>query len=579
MFGSCLNPQRVFNSSLGEYLSVPCGHCEYCRKIRERVWARRLELHAKSSGYVLFFTLTYSNQFLPKVYYDEKGIVTDFVYSSERVVFNRHSRTYSQTQQIIHSDEFNGTSVFEHTPTGIIRPPHFVYRRLNDKAHTPLFDRTNSFAISYPKDFQNFIKRCRINLSRYYSDGSFDPSFTYFGVSEYGPRTYRPHFHGLLFFRSCPPDVDALLRVLSKSWSKSPSTKVGKEFEPVRTKTQSAKYVSKYVCKDTTLPNVLLSPEFCTRTFKSISIPLGSQSFDIADIPSIFSKGTLLYDSLYYNKETCCFEPYKCSFPSCSWHRVFPKLFGRRLLSVSLLRSCFDRIFQYRHDPSGLPNLVKEFSKKYPFGYVVDLLNDNVVDEHISRYHGFSDPFDFPFLHQYHISKRSLPLSRCKTASYSYFLSRLLSVDLDFFLFGIPQNLTFCRKVLSCCNAYDFLSSPDRYLYHYLRYETIGFTDSLKYTHEQFAQFGTPFEFASIYTDFYDSLYPLITDYDEKQVSHFDLILSNFGLSLSSFYGADSYKIQFDYDFWRDVAAFHFSQEDKAFRVQSSDVSLKYDDL
>jgi len=57
------------------------------------------------------------------------------------------------------------------------------------------------------------------------------------------------------------------------------------------------------------------------------------------------------------------------------------------------------------------------------------------------------------------------------------------------------------------------------------------------------------------------------------------LILSNFGLSLSNFYGADFHKIHFDYDFWRDVSAFHLSQEDEAFRTQSFYVFLKYDDL
>lgn len=345
MFQSCLNPLKVYNSSLGQYIQVACGKCEYCRDQYRAVWARRLELHAQASELVLFFTLTFDNYHLPKVHYDEKGFVTDFTCTKEFNYYNRHTKERKTITKVVHLPDFNGINVFELLPNGEYKePPHYVFRRLPDRQ--PIMDSHRCFAIAYKKDFQDFIKRCRTNLSRFYDGTDFDPSFTYFGVSEYGPETFRPHFHGCMFFSSCPKDIHALLAVLSKSWAKSPSNKVGREFEVVNNTTASAKYVSKYVTKDSSLPRILLTPEFCTSSFKSISIPLGSESFDIADIPAIFSKGTLLYDKQYYDKDAHCFKSVKCAHPRQSWERVFPQLLGRRLLSVSDLRTLFNHIFQ-----------------------------------------------------------------------------------------------------------------------------------------------------------------------------------------------------------------------------------------
>ena len=49
-------------------------------------------------------------------------------------------------------------------------------------------------------DVQNFIKRLR-NLKRDY--GITLPKFKYFICSEYGSRTYRPHYHGIIFGVDC----------------------------------------------------------------------------------------------------------------------------------------------------------------------------------------------------------------------------------------------------------------------------------------------------------------------------------------------------------------------------------------
>lgn len=65
---------------------------------------------------------------------------------------------------------------------------------------------------SYPKpsvskrDVQLFFKRLRKYLT-----------FRYIIVSEYGPKTYRPHYHGILFV-AAPTPLQDIERLVQKSW-------------------------------------------------------------------------------------------------------------------------------------------------------------------------------------------------------------------------------------------------------------------------------------------------------------------------------------------------------------------------
>lgn len=571
MFSSCLNPQRFKNRYTGEYVTAPCGRCAYCREQRRKIWARRIQLHAESSAYVLFFTLTYDNYHLPLIHYNEKGTVTDFTYTKERIVYNRHTGERKEKIVRVFDDSFNGLNVLRKDIVNdkILFPPHFVKRRL-DKDNF-IYDETNSFAVVYKPDFQNFIKRLRSNLGREFADSSFDPSFTYFAVSEYGPETFRPHFHGLLFFSSCPPSLDALLPVLTKSWSKSSSDEIGRQFEPVKDKAQSAVYVSKYVCKDTTLPPIYASPEFCTSSFKSISIPLGSESFDIADIPFMFDEGTLLYERQYYNEEKHCYEPYKLAYPRSAWNRVFPKLLGQRHISTRKLRQLFERIFDFKDCPESLPNHIKDFPKKYPLRCDAGLLYEDTVESFIRVFNGLDDSDDISPLFDYY---KSRPFKKsCEhfnVATYSYFTDRLLRDDIDFYLFGIPVNRAFCNKVLSCANRYKFLSTPASYTEFYRRFTLVGLKDILCYQHEQYDELPCAYEFASIYTDYVDDLPPILGCLsDLGRYSSVELTLSNFGLTVEDFYNPDGTKKTFDFTNARDNLAHHLFLKEKAHKIKS----------
>lgn len=85
-----------------------------------------------------------------------------------------------------------------------------------DEIHEPwVFDETSgcSFPSVSKRDVQLFLKRLRKRF-----DSVFGYRFRYVLVSEYGPKSYRPHYHGLLFtdFGDCRRVEDAIARCWRK---------------------------------------------------------------------------------------------------------------------------------------------------------------------------------------------------------------------------------------------------------------------------------------------------------------------------------------------------------------------------
>ena len=92
----CQHPVRIINKSTGEYMFVDCGHCANCRYNYRKKWQHRLELESRSSVSTLFFTLTYSNDFIPTVLDSGDGYL--------------HSQAGSRAESVNLSDYFNEPS-------------------------------------------------------------------------------------------------------------------------------------------------------------------------------------------------------------------------------------------------------------------------------------------------------------------------------------------------------------------------------------------------------------------------------------------------------------------------------------
>lgn len=99
-------------------------------------------------------------------------------------------------------------------------------------------------------DVSSFIKRLRKSLY-----GSKKGDLRYFAVSEYGPKTFRPHFHVLLF--GLPPQtIRILTRIIEKAW-------LFQGFISVSNVTRNRiRYCAKYCLCDSVLPHAITSSGF-----------------------------------------------------------------------------------------------------------------------------------------------------------------------------------------------------------------------------------------------------------------------------------------------------------------------------
>lgn len=118
-------------------IPCPCGKCDFCRKRRASGWGFRISQEADSLGSAYFVTLTYSPEHVPKQYQKKE-----------------------------------------------------IYRDSNGKKKTKYsWVQTKRLTVDI-YHLQKFIKRLR-------QDHKGAP-IKYYGVSEYGDETFRPHYHVIL---------------------------------------------------------------------------------------------------------------------------------------------------------------------------------------------------------------------------------------------------------------------------------------------------------------------------------------------------------------------------------------------
>lgn len=220
----CLNPIRIKNpkheislaGGIPYYITVPCGECAECKKLKQNEWYFRSYYEAKSTfdsgGYVMFDTLTYRDEELPHI--------SEFV---------------------------NIDSKFDHS----------------------CFD---------VEDYRNFIAQLREEWHRLYVKGyvkgDSSHNLKYFLTSEYGTSetgTHRPHYHVLFFVKNNAIDPLMLSKLINKCWHRGRTD--GIDYHPYHYVMkhvfsykfnsdqlhlqQVCMYVSKYITKDSHFQEVV----------------------------------------------------------------------------------------------------------------------------------------------------------------------------------------------------------------------------------------------------------------------------------------------------------------------------------
>lgn len=170
--------------------TIPCGKCNSRLLARGSHYSLMCEREESQSKYCYFITLTYSNSFLPTV----------------RAVLSSDGTKYSFYADNPMDDDF-GRKLFDF---------EFSKDFTKDDCDRLMWKKSRLWSahLGYLKyrDIQLFMKRLRKNLSVYGKE-----EIRYFVAGEYGPQSFRPHWHILLYFDS-PAIQSNILKALSSCW-------------------------------------------------------------------------------------------------------------------------------------------------------------------------------------------------------------------------------------------------------------------------------------------------------------------------------------------------------------------------
>lgn len=314
LLSECLRPVKVFNKFTNDVIYTPCGHCYSCLKNKSnRDTALAMNI-ASNFKYCYFVWLSYEDQYLPYIELKSVDALDDtrsnYFFSS----INRALRipVSNGKDRIIEDSSFE----FTHSMTSleyrdIIVKSHGRYDFLRKCVVYPRFeDCDNRVPYCNTSDCQKFLKRLR-----FHSKNKYNEEVRFYGVSEYGPRTYRPHWHLLLFFNS-DELASVIQRLVSESWSYGRTT-------CELSRGGSSSYVASYVNSSVCLPSLYHQhKEIRARSLHSKGygnnhvFPSQATIHELEKLSSILLNG----ESLSINGKV------KQIYPSRSYkHTVFPR--------------------------------------------------------------------------------------------------------------------------------------------------------------------------------------------------------------------------------------------------------------
>lgn len=232
----CENPQIVYNKYIGDYTICECRKCQACYNRRAERLARLISMECAQHPYNIFFTLTYDNDSIPCL---ELSDTKDY-YEKNRLDKNGYHLVVDDVQAV---------------------DAPFIRKRLKNNRFKYIYGKVGIVDV---RDVQLFMKRLRKRIfSHVTSIPEEERTIRYFISSEYGPNSFRPHYHGIIFCDS-KEIADCLLtsrlgkdgeceNFIYQSWQMC-------DFEHIKPsviKHDASRYVTSYFGQFARLPKIL----------------------------------------------------------------------------------------------------------------------------------------------------------------------------------------------------------------------------------------------------------------------------------------------------------------------------------
>lgn len=331
----CTSMKWVKTPHINHPVLVPCGHCSACQQQKANARTRRIRDNIGKGDLSLFVTLTYTNDFIPYVKRSDLAKMDEFFTSTSNSYDSLGNSFYylpvyrNKTGRYVRKGsgyDVQFVSKENKEPITTLQ----VSRNDWQKGYGSINDITNMpqcISVIIYKDLQNFFKRLHISLSRKFH---YVGKFSSFQCSEYGPRTYRAHFHLLLTIR---PENEALFRAaILQAWPFADSRRTAKFIEVAR---DAASYVSSYVNRGSDFPAFLSDSQICPKHSYSRGFGLANDHFSLSSIQEKIRKRDMSYPVLsVVNGELL---ERNLLVPKYAINRFFPKFKGYSKLSLSSL--------------------------------------------------------------------------------------------------------------------------------------------------------------------------------------------------------------------------------------------------
>ena len=384
----CFHPRKVTNRYTHETLFVRCGTCPSCLVHRSNIQCALISNMSSHFKYAYFFTLTYSDEFVPRVSlevvercgaeseidaymsdsdprhlpYDDSRYQIAATYLPRSGCFRVHDsgrvRDFSETEDSYHFlHTFSGKEIRD-----LLVASNGRYDFARNCVVFPSIDECrNEVLVLNPYDQNLFFKRLRKLIAEKY-----DEKICYYLVSEYGGRTYRPHWHGILFFNS-DALTSSICELVSKSWSYGYT-------DCSLSRGSAAGYVASYINSFVDLPDFFnRHKEIKPRSYHSKGLSVNKlfrQSSDISEIQEVASS-CLDGFSIPINGEYVTVKPSR-SYERAVFPRISDPVFSNPYSCVDLFFGAFtasNRLIRDGYISIDESLSTYEFSKRYAHFY------------------------------------------------------------------------------------------------------------------------------------------------------------------------------------------------------------------
>lgn len=365
----CLHPVRIYNDTLGCYINVPCGHCDACVAGKGFHRSERLAENMARFAHKYFFTLTFSDDYLPVAKYD------------------------SITESFVHPCDCNYDGVCYSVPALLVE------QSLVNDSFKDTFKKYGGVPVLSRRICILFKKRLRQEFKKYYGK---EYLFLYI-VGEYGPEHYRPHYHGVLCTNA---DIQSSVLEMCVRTAWSPSHKGTSKFDSVGYgKIDFQRIISNGV------RNYVAQYINCTS-----DLPLCLQRGDFSQFYQ--SSRLIVADELRYNASDLKELYFRCS-PICESKSLINNSSGTSLLPFGIVNRIFPKCPKF-----GALSLCDRFQlysiyERQPFVNVDDFVV-NILSCFVDS--NFNDPF---YLVRYHLVDDDVYASKLRLKKLFYLSRRV----------------------------------------------------------------------------------------------------------------------------------------------------------